>query len=152
MRRRVLLGVIWIVAALALQAQAAEVHVNVNIGAPPPIVVRSAPTMVYLAEPGLYAAVGIPYDVYFVGGRYYYYRGNNWFWGPGYGGPWTYVEYRALPRGLRDYRVVRLHEFREREYHVYRAPGPNHRVVRHFVADSGPGWRDHDDGHKNHRH
>jgi hypothetical protein len=149
MRRRILISVALVIGALSVQARAAEVHVNVNIGTPPPIVVRSAPTMVYLAEPGVYAAVGIPYDVYFVSGRYYYNRGNNWFWGPGYGGPWTYVEYRALPRGIGQYRVARLHEFREREYKVYRTRGPNFHG-RYFVADYGPSGRDHGNGHRKH--
>src|SRR5207248_1469851 len=53
----------------------AQVNVNINIGAPPPVVVRARPTMVYLPEPGAYVAIGIPYDIYFVSGRYYYLHG-----------------------------------------------------------------------------
>jgi hypothetical protein len=44
---------------------------------------------------------------------------------------------------------VRLHEFRDREYRIYRASGPNHRV-KYFVADYGPGWREHGHDHKKH--
>jgi hypothetical protein len=138
-RKIVLLSVIWL-AVLTAKAQAAEVHINVNIGAPPPIIVRSAPTMVYLTEPAVYVAVGIPYDLYFVSGRYYYLRGDNWFWSPGYGGPWNYVAYSSLPPGLRKFRPARLHEFREREYRVYRVSPRDYRYRddhRYFVADYG---------------
>jgi len=139
MRKIGLLSVIWL-AMFTAKAQAAEVHINVNIGAPPPIVVRSAPTMVYLAEPAVFVAVGIPYDLYFVGGRYYYVRGNNWFGAPGYGGPWNYVAYNSLPPGLRKFKPARLHELREREYRVYRVSSRDYRDRyndRYFLADYG---------------
>jgi hypothetical protein len=125
-----------LIGILAPQARA-EVNVNVIIGAPPPIIVHSAPTMLYLGEPAVYVAVGIPYDLFFVGGRYYYVRGNTWYWGPGYGGPWTTVVYRSLPPGLQKYRVTRLREFRDREYRAYRVSRPDYRS-KHFVADYGP--------------
>jgi hypothetical protein len=142
-----LLSVIWLAMA-AGTARAAEVHVNVNIGAPPPIIVRSAPTMVYLPEPAVYVAVGIPYDLYFVGGRYYYFRGDNWYWAPGYGGPWNYVVYSSLPPGLRKFRTVRLHEFRDREYRVYRYSGDyrDRYGDRYFVADYDHSGKSHGNG------
>ena len=142
-----LFSVIWL-AMFTTKAQAAEVHVNVNIGAPPPIIVRSAPTMVYLAEPAAYVAVGIPYDLYFVGGRYYYFRGNNWFWAPDYGGPWNYVVYSSLPPGLRKFELARLHEFRDREYRVYRISSRDYRdrYNRYFDADYGRSGKSHSNG------
>ena len=138
-----------VVGALPREARAAQVHVSINIGAPPPVIVRHPPTMVYLPEPRLYSAVGIPYDVFFVDGRYFYFRNNNWFWAPGYGGPWTYVEYRALPSGLRKVKVERLREFRDREYRVYRS---NERSFsgKHFVADYGPQGKGRGRGHSKH--
>lgn len=111
-----------------------QVNVNVNIGAPPPVIVHAAPTMVYLAEPGIYAAVGVPYDIFFFSGRYYYLRGNNWYWAGGYGGPWTYVEYRALPPGFQKYKVERLKDYREKEYVVYQHAGPKYKG-QHFEAE-----------------
>jgi len=111
-----------------------QVNVNINIGAPPPVVVRTRPTMVFLPEPAAYVAVGIPYDIYFVTGRYYYLHGNDWFWAQGYNGPWVYASYNTLPPGLRKYRVERLHEFREREYKSYAVQGPNFKG-KHFEAE-----------------
>lgn len=132
-RLLVLSSVIWL-AVFAGRAHAADVRINVNIGAPPPpIIVRSAPTMVFLPEPALYVAVGIPYDMYFVGGRYYHFHRNSWYWGPAYGGPWTPVVYNSLPYGLRKFKTAGLHEFREREYRAYRASRAYPRPA--FVSD-----------------
>jgi len=122
----------------------AQVNVNVNIGPPAPVIVQAPPEMLFLTDPGVYVAVGIPYDVYFISGRYYYFHSNHWFWGPGYRGPWTYVEYRTLPPGLRKYKVVKLREYREREYHVYRVQGQQF-AGKHFYAGANDGDRDDDD-------
>ena len=146
MRRQVVLSFALLIGTLAVQAQAAEVHINVNIGAPPPIIVHSAPRMVYLPQPALYAAVGIPYDLYFVGGRYYYSGGDHWYWAPGYGGPWSPVVYRSLPPGLQRYKVVRLREFRDYEYRVYRSSGRD----RYVVEDYGAPGRGRGNGHRKH--
>src|SRR3954466_1113176 len=89
----------------------AQVNVNVHIGEPPPVVVYSPPTMILLPEPQMYVAVGVPYDIYFVSGRYYYLQAGHWFYGPGFGGPWTYVAIERLPPGLRKFKVKQLHAF-----------------------------------------
>lgn len=128
----------------------AEVNINVNIGPPPPIVVHERPTMVYLTEPAVYVAVGVPYDIYFFSGRYYYMHRDNWFWAPGYGGPWVHVVSKSLPPGLQRYKVVKLHEFREREYRVYKVQGPKFKG-KHFAADPGQGGGHVKDDHDDHQ-
>jgi hypothetical protein len=132
-RYRVLPKLVLLVAFVAAPAYA-QVNINVRIGEPPPVVVYSPPTMVLMPEPQAYVAVGVPYDIYFVSGRYYYLHGGHWFWGPGYGGPWTYVAIERIPPGLRKFKVQRLHEFRDREYHVYKTRGRNFRGT-YFVAE-----------------
>jgi len=134
-----LLGLMLALGLSATPARA-QVSVHVHIGEPPPVVVYSPPTMVLLPEPQMYVAVGVPYDIFFVGGRYYYLHESHWFWGPQYGGPWSYVEVERLPPGLRRFKVKQLHEFREREYRVYQAQGPNFSGP-YFVAeeDDHPG-------------
>ena len=140
-----LLCVMLLHAVLATPA-GAQVHVNVNIGAPPaPIIVQAPPTMLFLQDPGVYVAVGIPYDMFFIGGRYYYFDSGNWFWASGYGGPWGYVGYSTLPPGLRKFEVRRLREFREREYTVYKVQGPKFKG-KNFDAEGGPEWKEHDRG------
>src|SRR5215831_20010063 len=138
-RRGALVSLVLLIGSVARPAPA-QVSVNVHIGQPPPVVVYSPPTMVLLPEPQTYVAVGVPYDIYFVGGRYYYLHGNHWFWGPGYGGPWTYVAVERLPPGLRRYKVKQLREFREREYRAYTVQGPGFGGT-YFVAKE----RDDDD-------
>jgi hypothetical protein len=130
-----LLGVMLMHSVLATPAFA-EVNINVNIGAPPPVVVQTRPTMVYLAEPGMFVAVGVPYDIFFISGRYYYFHGDNWFWASGYSGPWVHVVRKGLPPGLQKYRIVQLRDFREREYKVYKVQGSKFKGQK-FVADPG---------------
>ena len=123
--------------ALSATAATAQVNVNVNIGAPPPVIVAAPPTMLFLPEPAVYVAVGVPYDIYFISGRYYYMRGDRWYWGPGYDGPWVYVVDSSLPPGLRKFKVKQLHSFREREYVVYKTQGPGFKG-KQFKAVGGP--------------
>jgi hypothetical protein len=124
----------------------AQVSVNVNIGAPPPVIVEAPPPMLFLAEPAVYVAVGVPYDIFFIEGRYYRMHGDNWFWAPGYGGPWVHVVYKSLPPGLRRYKVVQLREYREREYRVYKVQG-NKFKGKYFYAVSDDRRHDDDDDH-----
>ena len=84
----------------------------------------------------MYVAVGVPYDIFFVDGRYYYFHGDDWFWAAGYGGPWVHIVYRSLPPGLRKHNVVQLREFREHEYRVYTVQGPQFKG-KSFRAASG---------------
>jgi hypothetical protein len=146
MRRSVLLLGLMLSTGLLPTPVRAQVNVNVHIGEPPPVVVYAPPTMILMPEPQMYVAVGVPYDIYFVGGRYYYLHGSHWFWGPGYGGPWTYVAVERLPPGLRRYKVKQLHEYRDREYRVYRAKGPNFGGT-YFVAEEREHHGDHDGDH-----
>ena len=132
-RRAVLLGLMSSVLLVGATATA-QVSINVHIGEPPPVVVYSPPPMILLPEPGMYVAVGVPYDIYFMSGRYYYLHGGHWFWGPGYGGPWTFVAVEKLPPGLRKFKIKQLHDFRDREYKVYKAKGPVN--GRYFVAEA----------------
>ena len=126
------------VATMLAMPAFAEVNVNINIGAPPPVIVRAPPTMLFLPDPGVYVAVGVPYDIYFISGRYYYLQGDNWFWATGYGGPWVYVVHTSLPPGLRKFKVKQLRDYRDREYRVYQVQGPGFKG-KQFRADQGNG-------------
>ena len=48
------------------------------------------------------------------------------------------VAFQGLPPGLRKFKVKQLHEFREREYRVYKTNGPKFRGT-YFVAEEHPG-------------
>src|SRR3989337_4423152 len=123
-----------------------EVNVNVNIGVPmpPAIVVEAPPAMIFLPQPGVYVAVGIPYSIFFFSSHYYYFHNDHWFRASGYGGPWAQIKYKSLPPGLRKYKINQLHTFRDREFEVSREHGPGYKG-KHFVAEK-------DHGHKSKGH
>ena len=141
-----LAGLMLTIGAVTASAHA-QINVNVHIGEPPPVVVYAPPTMVLLPEPQTYVAVGVPYDIFFISGRYYYLHGNHWFWGSGYAGPWTYVAVEGLPPGLRKYKVNQLREFREREYKVYKVKG-SHGGTYFIAEDNDHPGRGRGRGHK----
>ena len=144
MRRQItgMLLAVGFLSCLLAPLAAAPVNVNINIGPPPPVVVHSAPTMLFLADPGVYVAVGVPYDIFFIGGRYYSMHGSAWYWGSSHSGPWVHVVHRSLPPGLQKFKVHQLREFREREYVVYKAQGPNFKG-KHVQAAGGGNGKDH---------
>lgn len=84
--------------------------------APPPMVIEERPEFVRLPELGFFAAVGVPYDLFYVSGRYYLTRGNTWYSAPNYDGPWVTARYRSLPWGLRRYPFERVRYYRDTEY------------------------------------
>ena len=130
-----------------------EVNVNINIGVPmpPAIVVEAPPAMIFLSQPGVYVAVGIPYSIFFLSGRYYYYHNDHWFWAPGYGGPWVHVKYhKSLPPGLRKYKIHQLHTYRDREFNSYREHGHKYKG-KHFIAAENHGHKSKGHSEKGHQ-
>jgi hypothetical protein len=121
-------------AGTPLQAEDRDVNINLNA---PPGAVAVPPTMLFLDKPAVYVAVGIPYDIFFTGGRYYFFYTGNWYWGPGYKGPWTHVKFRSLPPSLRKYKILQLRAFREREFKAYKDQGPRYKG-RMFVGVEAP--------------
>ena len=129
-----------------------EVNVNINIGVPlpPAVVVEAPPVMIFLSEPGIYVAVGIPYSIFFLSGRYYYYHNDHWFWAPGYGEPWVHIKDKSLPPGLRKYKIQQLHAFRDREFELYKVHGDNYRG-KHFNASEDHGHKSEEHSEKGHK-
>jgi hypothetical protein len=121
MKRLGLLLAVIVLNGLFATAASAQLNVNINIGAPPPVILHTAPTMVFLPEPGVQVLVGTPYDIYFISNRYYYFHGNNWFYASGYDGPWIVV--KTLPPGLAKYKIAKLREFRDVEYVKVKSKG-----------------------------
>jgi hypothetical protein len=99
-------------------AAQAGVSFNINVGGPP-IVVSQPPDFLYPPELGFGVAVGVPYDMFYLGGVYYINRGGGWYRTSAYGGQWIKVRPRELPPEFRRYNIVRIHQFRDREYRVY---------------------------------
>ncbi|CAG0949453.1 hypothetical protein GEOBC_00101 [Geobacteraceae bacterium] len=120
--------------------------VNINVGnqprvvipSPQPVVV-SAPPRVVIEEPpvfitpprlGFYVGVDIPYDIFYISGRYYLWQDNYWYRAPHYRGPWAVVQYKSLPPGLRKHKLERIRYYRDDEYRVYRSDHDHYRGKR----------------------
>ncbi len=111
------------VSATSVHASHVNFNVGVNLGplpvpavpvyAPPPVVIEDQPEFVPLPQTGFYTAVGVPYDLFRVGRRYYLCRNNIWYSSSAYNGPWATVGYRALPWTLRRYPVERIRYWRD---------------------------------------
>ncbi len=121
------------IAALAplSQAHASNVGVSVGVNIGAPVVVAAPPQFVMPPQLGFYVAVGVPYDFYYYGGRYYQPHGNAWYYSPYYNGPWTKVHYKRVPYGLRKYPAHKVHYYRDNYYAKHRNhPGPGYREFR----------------------
>jgi hypothetical protein len=84
-----------------------------------PLFLPAAPMFTYAPEYGMYAAIGVPYDLLYDGRMYYYLNNGFWFASPYYSGPWNYIPREAYLPIFHTFQVARFHEFREREYHLY---------------------------------
>lgn len=127
-----LAGVLSIV-LLCSPVMAGKIDIHLGIMLPPLIKVRTAPTMVFIGEAGIYTAVGIDYDLFFIDGRYFYLHGGNWFWSAGYGGPWGHLKSRSLPPGLRRFKISKLRHFRAAEFKRFKNEG-SHYKGRKIIA------------------
>ncbi|ABQ26674.1 YXWGXW repeat-containing protein [Geotalea uraniireducens] len=115
---------------------------NINIGngggrtvvaAPPPqqIVIDEPPEFIVPSTLGFYVAVGVPYDLFYVSNSYYLYRGNTWYRGSRYNGPWVATSHSRLPPGLRRHKYQRIRSIRDEEYRRYREDEGHYRG-KHF--------------------
>ena len=92
-----------------------------------------------------YIAVGLPYDLFYVGKTYYLYRDGYWHRAHHSRGPWVAVTHRDLPQGLRKHSVERLRHYRDEEHNAYRRDEENYRGKQFRSAKSewqGQRWED----------
>jgi len=159
----------WPLAALLLfctsTANADSVNLNVHIGDEPREVIvvrqpdhRHHPRDFYVEEDvqflrpevlGFYVAVGLPYDLFFVGKKYYLYRDGYWHRAHHSRGPWIIVSHRDLPPGLRKHKIERLRYYRDEEHEVYRRDEENYQG-RHFRSEKEE-WHEQRGGRKQER-
>jgi len=99
-------------------AQAGGISFNINVGGPP-IVISQPPEFLYPSELGFGVAVGVPYDMFYLSGVYYVYRGGGWYRTSSYGGNWIRMRNWEIPTQLRRYNIGKIHQFRDREYRTY---------------------------------
>ncbi|HIJ96168.1 MAG TPA: hypothetical protein HPP94_10640 [Desulfuromonadales bacterium] len=122
---KVLISAILIALAAPVLASA-ETNVNINVGVPalivppvPRIFFETPPLFLSPPKLGFYVGVDMPYDMVFISGTYYLFQGNTWYQARHHNGPWNAVRNDRLPREVRNHRIERIREFREREYRSY---------------------------------
>ncbi len=141
---------ILMLSASASYAGNVGVDVNINLGEQPRQVIVREPEyqqpyqppmqqiqvnedvqFIYPGQLGVYVAVGLPYDLFYVQNNYYLYRDGRWSRASRSRGPWAFVDRRALPPGLRRNKIERIHQYRDQEYVVYRRDQERYRG-KHF--------------------
>lgn len=106
----------------------------------PPVVIEEPPLFIEPPELGFHVAVGIPYDVFFIGGSYYLYKENAWYRAPHYRGPWAVTRYNALPWKLRRHSHERVRYYRDAGYRHYRVGNDSYWRSHHFRPKHG--WKE----------
>lgn len=119
---------VFVLAGFAMYAPPANggANVNVNVGipvavapapvvvAPQPVYVQQPPEMVLMPSLGVYFAPGVSVDLFFYNNQWWNRRGDQWYRGNGYNGPWAAVGHRHVPapvyRVPANYRTVYVHE------------------------------------------
>lgn len=142
MKKLVAVAVAAVLFQMGSMAQASDISFSINVGGPP-VTIATPPDFLYPAELGFGVAVGVPYDMFYLNGIYFVYRGGGWYRTNTYGGHWVRVRHRDLPYAIRHHRIKRIHEYRDRDYRIYRhdrahyrgryfRPGAaEHREMRH---------------------
>ena len=118
MRKLLAVALVAMLFQTAAMAQAADIGFSINVGGPP-IVISQPPDFLYPSELGFGVAVGVPYDMFYVAGVYYVYRGGGWYRASYYGDNWIKIRKGGLPPELRRYKITQIHQFRDRDYRVY---------------------------------
>lgn len=85
----------------------------------PPLVITQPPVFLFPRQLGFGVAVGVPYDLFYLSGIYYYARGNAWYRSSSYQGPWTALGYHRLPPELRKHKLAEIRVIRNREFTIF---------------------------------
>jgi hypothetical protein len=107
----------------------AQLNVDLNIFSPAPVYAAPPPPnwhhrryfdrrpdFLFTPRLGFSVSVGGPYDMIWYGDRYYVYDNGDWYCSPRYDGPWSFIEYRRLPRSIQRYRYDDIRRYRDDEY------------------------------------
>jgi hypothetical protein len=123
-----------------------EVKIKIPVPPIPRIVLPAPPPMIWLPGISVYVAHESPYPIFAHQNHYYLHHENIWYIGPGYDGPWSVIEERRVPPGLRGFRQERWRDYEteadrrfredhEERHYPYYADRPNERVY----------WKQHHD-------
>lgn len=80
----------------------ADVNINIGIGAPPPLVIPSPPSVYVIPRTYAYFVPDLEVDIIFYQGYWYRPHGGHWYMATHYNGPWNYVVISRVPRVLME--------------------------------------------------
>lgn len=126
---------------------------NIRIGnrSPAPIIVDEPPLFLVPEALGFQVAVGVPYDMFRIDGRYYLCKDEIWYAAAGYGGPWVVLQRDRLPPGLAKRRYAEIIALRNEEYgHFKRNRAHYRRNHDHYRKDYDRDHRDRDHYRRDH--
>jgi hypothetical protein len=84
-----------------------------------PAEITAPPEFLFPAKLGFGVAVGVPYDLAYVSGKYYYWKGGEWYRSSTYRGPWIAMGISQLPPELRKQTLSRIRQLRNSEFSSY---------------------------------
>lgn len=148
--KRIILPLLAATLLTASPALAGDVGIDLNVRLgnhrPAPVIVHHQAPL-FLAPPrlGFHVAVGVPYDMVFLGGRYYLHDAGRWYIGANTHGPWRGISSRQLPYGLAKKRYAQIRHLRDVEYARYQQDRHSYRG-RGYYPDRE--YRGYDDGRK----
>lgn len=99
-----------------------------------PITIATPPEFLFPPELGFGVAVGVPYDLFYLSGAYYFLRAGTWYRSSSYRGPWKVQGLSRLPPELRKHKLAQIHEYRAREFKSFWENKKNYKG-RYFRPD-----------------
>ena len=87
----------------------------------PDIQLETAPEFIYSKELGFFVSVGIPYDIMYIGTKYYVFSGGYWYRGPFYNGPWEVVSVSNMPDVLIRQDIGKIRYQRDIEFRRFKS-------------------------------
>lgn len=102
-------------------AHAAPPQLEVKPVPPPeqPIKLSEPPEFLFPPGLGFGVAVGIPEDLFYVSKAYYTVKEGRWYRALFYNGPWSTVGLSRVPPELKDTKLAKIHDLRNREFRKY---------------------------------
>ena len=104
--------------------------------ASPNVVIHEPPLFLYPPSIGFYAAIGIPYDLFYIDRYYYLHHGSHWYRSNHYNGPWGSIKYKSLPHSFREHHYEDIVRDRDREYRSYQKERSRYQG-RYFRPEKG---------------
>jgi hypothetical protein len=84
-----------------------------------PIKLTEPPEFLFPPGLGFGVAVGIPEDLFYVSKAYYTVKGGRWYRALFYNGPWGTVGLSRVPPELKNAKLAKIHDLRNREFRKY---------------------------------